>query len=89
MECCRMKPGCKSLFNKKELELLHYIGQNNTTSEIAALLSSTEKTIYGIRKRMMKKTGTQSTATVLYYAIAQGYLQCHSNKKATLRAAFL
>ena len=89
MECCRIKPGCKSLFNKKELELLHYIGQNYTTNEIAALLFSTEKTIYAIRKRMMKKTGTHSTATVLYYAIAHGYLQCHSNKKATLQVAFL
>ena len=89
MESCRIKPGCKSLFNKKELELLHHIGQNCTTNEIAALLNSTEKTIYGIRKRMMKKTGTYSIATVLYYAIAHGYLQCHSNKKATPQVAFL
>ncbi len=88
-ESCRMKPGCKSLFNKKELELLHYIGQNCSTNEIAALLHSTEKTIYAIRKRMMKKTGTHSTASVLYYAIAYGYLQCHSNKKATPQVAFL
>lgn len=84
MERCGIKPGCKSLFNRKELDLLHHIGQNHTTNEIATLLYSTEKTIYAIRKRMMKKTGTHCTATVLYYAIAHGYLQCHSNKKATL-----
>jgi len=89
VEHCHIKPGCKSLFNKKELELLHYIGQNCTTNEIAALLYSTQKTIYAIRKRMMKKTGTHCTATVLYYAIAHGYLQCHSNKKATPRVASL
>ena len=67
-------PRCKPVFSKKELEVLHYIGQNHTNDEIAQLLYTSPHTIYGIRKRMMKKTRTGNIAALLWYAIEHGYI---------------
>ena len=84
MERYCIKPGCKSLFSITELDLLTCIARDHSTGEISKLLYKSDDTIYNIRKRMMKKTGTGNIAALLWYAIEHGYLQCDSNKKATL-----
>ncbi|MGH2564111.1 MAG: response regulator transcription factor [Ginsengibacter sp.] len=57
----------KPVFSAKERQVLQYITQNKTNKEIACLLYSSKYTIESIRKRMMAKTGTKSTAALLYF----------------------
>ena len=54
---------------QNELNVLNMIGEGKTNKEIAQALSTSIRTIETRRKKMMEKTRTTNTATLVKYAV--------------------
>jgi DNA-binding NarL/FixJ family response regulator len=57
------------LLSNREFEVLRFIGQGKTVSEIAGLLALSDKTISTFRARILKKMGMKHNAELAHYAI--------------------
>ena len=64
----------ETIFSKRELEILKLIHGGLSSSEIAKKLYLSDHTVNNHRKNMLKKTATTNTASLISYAIANGYL---------------
>lgn len=61
----------KTLLSKTELDILHYIAQNKTFSEIAELRHSAVSTIFKHRKNIIKKLGLNGANELYKYSISK------------------
>ena len=57
------------LLSNREFEVLRFIGQGKTVSEIAGLLALSDKTTSTFRARILKKMGMKNNAELAHYAI--------------------
>ena len=62
----------KEALTRRELEVLKYIAQGNTTKKVAEILGITFKTAACHRYRVMDKLGIHETASLVRYAIRRG-----------------
>lgn len=56
-------------FNSDELRIFHLISKENTTQEIADIMSKSIRTIEKYRTKMMEKVGAQNSVGLVMYAI--------------------
>lgn len=61
--------------SEREIEVLKYLCKGLTTSEIADKLCRSTKTIEAHRARLLEKTGSRNTITLLVYAINNKIIQ--------------
>lgn len=59
----------------REMEVLELIAQGMTNAEMAAKLFISVRTIETRRKKILEKTGTTNTATLIKYAILNGLIR--------------
>lgn len=64
-----------NLLTDREMEVLELIAQGMTNAEMAAKLFISVRTIETRRKKILEKTGTTNTATLIRYAILNGLIQ--------------
>ena len=57
------------LLSERELEIIKYIAEGNTNTQIADLLCLSPHTITTHRKNIMSKLGTKNTAGIVMYAV--------------------
>lgn len=62
-------------FSSRELEVLHFIGEGLTNNQIADQLFISKRTVEGHRQMLVEKTGTKNTASLIRYAVVNGYLK--------------
>lgn len=65
----------ESTLSLREYEVLRMIAQGYSNKEIAAQLDISVKTVETYKSRAMDKTGLQSRADIVRYAIQRGWLQ--------------
>ena len=65
----------RPLFSEIELQVLQYVTQDKTITEIAELVYRSCSTIKAIRKCMMAKTGTTNITALVCYALRFGYIR--------------
>lgn len=63
----------KPLLSKSEIDILKLIGENKTSSEIAALRFTAVSTVEKHRKNMMRKLGLAGKGELLKYAVEKKY----------------
>lgn len=56
-------------FTKRELEVLHYILEEKTTAEIAAILQISPYTVEGHRKNLLQKTNSKNVVGLIKYSL--------------------
>jgi DNA-binding NarL/FixJ family response regulator len=61
--------------SEREIKVLTLIAEGRTNQEIADILFSSVRTIETQRKKILEKTGTTNTATLIRYAMKNGILQ--------------
>lgn len=61
--------------SEKELEILSYIADGYTNSEIADKIFASKRTVETYRKNLIEKTGTKNTASLIKFAIVNGLLK--------------
>jgi DNA-binding NarL/FixJ family response regulator len=61
--------------SEREAEVLELIGEGFTNAEMANALFTSVRTIETRRKRLLDKTGTQNTATLVKFAVVNGMLK--------------
>ena len=59
---------------KREMEVLHFIAQQLTTTEMAEKMFLSERTIEGYRKNLLDKMGVKNAAGLVLKAIKEGLL---------------
>lgn len=59
----------------REVEVLHYIGEGLTNNEIADQLFISKRTVEGHRQTLIEKTRVRNTASLIRYAVVNGYLK--------------
>lgn len=59
---------------KREMEVLHFIAQELTTTEMAEKMFLSERTIEGYRKNLLDKMGVKNAAGLVLKAIKEGLL---------------
>lgn len=59
---------------KREMEVLHFIAQELTTTEMAEKMFLSERTIEGYRKNLLDKMGVKNAAGLILKAIKEGIL---------------
>lgn len=59
----------------REFEVLRLLGEGNTVSDVAALLSLSVKTVSTYRTRVLEKLGLKNTAGIIRYAVTHGLEQ--------------
>jgi DNA-binding NarL/FixJ family response regulator len=57
------------LLSERELEIIKYIAEGNTNSQIADILCLSPHTVTTHRKNIMAKLGTKNTAGIVMYAV--------------------
>jgi two-component system response regulator NreC len=60
--------------SQREIEVLKMVGQGLTNSEIADKMFTSKRTVEGHRQKLLNKTGTKNTASLIRYAIQYGFL---------------
>jgi len=55
--------------SKRELEVLKYICYANTTEEIANIMSVSKRTVDGHRSKLMQKTSSKNTTSLVLFAL--------------------
>ena len=68
LEAGEMRQPHESLSNR-EFEVMRLIGSGKTVSEIAALLSLSDRTISTYRARILEKMGMRTNAELTHYAV--------------------
>ncbi len=64
----------KSIFTKREKEVVHYLSQGKTTIEIANILHISPQTVSTHRKNILKKTNTNSVPQLVSLTVKKGWL---------------
>lgn len=59
----------------REMEILQLIGQGLTNSEIADKIFTSRRTVESHRKKLIEKTNSRNTATLIKYAVQSGLLR--------------
>ncbi|MCX2453449.1 response regulator transcription factor [Pedobacter sp. PLR] len=59
----------------REVEVLHFIGEGLTNNEIADQLFISKRTVEGHRQTLIEKTRVRNTASLIRYAVVNGYLK--------------
>jgi DNA-binding NarL/FixJ family response regulator len=59
----------------REMEILQLIGQGFTNSEIADKIFTSRRTVESHRKKLIEKTSSKNTATLIRYAVQNGLLK--------------
>lgn len=67
-------PVTKSIFTKRETELLKLLAAGKTSAAIASILFISKETVDRHRKNMLTKTGSGNTAELLMYATKEGLI---------------
>jgi two-component system response regulator NreC len=60
--------------SERELSVLRLTADGNTNSEVAEILKMSKRTVEGMRKSMIDKSGTKNTAGLIQYAFRTGLL---------------
>ena len=64
---------CDSIeLSKREKEVLYFIAEGNTNTEIAEILFLSSHTVTTHRKNIMIKLGVKNTAGIVMYAVKSG-----------------
>jgi DNA-binding NarL/FixJ family response regulator len=63
------------ILSDREKDVLHLIADGHTNAEIAEKLFTSIRTIETRRKRLLEKTGTTNTATLIRYAVKSGLVE--------------
>jgi DNA-binding CsgD family transcriptional regulator len=63
-----------SLLTRREIEILKYLCDNLTSSEIAHRLNISKHTVDNHRRNLLEKTNIKSTVGLVKFAIDQGYV---------------
>jgi len=58
----------------REFQVMRLIGSGKTISQIAALLSISDKTVSTYRARILEKTGIKNTAELIRYSVERGFV---------------
>lgn len=61
--------------SSREVEVLHFIGEGLTNNEIADRLFISRRTVEGHRQTLIEKTRVRNTASLIRYAVVNGYLK--------------
>lgn len=61
-------------FSERELEVLHLIAEGLTNDEMSDKLFLSKRTVEGHRQSLLNKTGSRNTATLIRFAVRNGYL---------------
>lgn len=61
--------------SEREMEILQLIGQGYTNSEIADKIFTSRRTVESHRKKLIEKTSSKNTATLIKYAVQNGLLK--------------
>jgi DNA-binding NarL/FixJ family response regulator len=61
--------------SEREMEILQLIGQGLTNSEIAEKIFTSRRTVESHRKKLIEKTSSRNTATLIRYAVMNGLLK--------------
>lgn len=64
----------RPLFSCKELQVLQYITEDKNDHEMASLLFSSPHSIKSIKKKMMAKTHTKNTLSLVCFAVRTGII---------------
>ena len=59
----------------REIEVLHLIAEGYTNNEIADNLFLSKRTIEGHRQSLIDKTGSKNTASLIHFAVMNGFLR--------------
>ncbi|MGY3053933.1 two-component system response regulator NreC [Pedobacter sp. UYEF25] len=68
-----VKPSLK--ITNRELEILKFVAQGFTNTEISERLFSSKRTIEGNRKKLLQKTGTKNTAELIGFAVRNNFIE--------------
>jgi len=60
--------------SKREVEILYFIADGYTNSEIAEKLFTSKRTIEGYRQNLLDKTGKKNTAALINYVVRSGII---------------
>ncbi|TGD77659.1 response regulator transcription factor [Hymenobacter wooponensis] len=66
------QPAEHGTLSAREHQVLHLLVLGYTNAEIAAQLLTSKRTVETYRERLLEKTGTRNTATLVRYALQQG-----------------
>jgi DNA-binding NarL/FixJ family response regulator len=61
--------------SKREMEVLEYIAEGLTNKEMSEKLMLSKRTVENFRQSLTKKTNSTNTASLIKYAILNGYIQ--------------
>lgn len=61
-------------FTERELEVLHFIAEGLTNSEIAEKIFVSKRTAEGHRQSLLEKTGSRNTAVLIKKAVLEGLI---------------
>ncbi len=67
-------PAANIKITDREMQVLHLIADGYTNTEMAHQLSTSVRTIETRRKKLLDKTGTKNTATLIRFAILNGLI---------------
>ena len=65
----------KTIFSPRETEILIYIAQGLTDSEIGEKMALSYRTINGHRNKMLLKTGAKNTVNLIIFAIKHNIIE--------------
>jgi len=61
-------------FSQREIEVLHLIAEGLTNTEIAEKIFISKRTVEGHRQSLLEKTGSKNTATLIRFAVLNGFI---------------
>jgi len=70
----RTQPERNIDFSEREVEVLQLIAEGLTNTEIAEKIFISKRTVEGHRQSLLEKTGSRNTATLIRFAVMQGFI---------------
>jgi len=67
-------PESKIEFSQREVEVLQLIAEGLTNTEIAEKIFISKRTVEGHRQSILEKTGSKNTATLIRFAVLNGFI---------------
>ncbi len=69
------------LLSTRERAVLRHLCAGRPSKEIATLLRMSVKGVEALRSRLMRRSGTTSSAALVRYAFCEGLIRCHSDSE--------